>query len=76
MPLEGIIDIAEEKSRLTKALEKLTKEIGGLKGRIDNPNFAASAPEDVVEDVRTNLDARMDEAAKLTAALTRLSEIS
>ena len=76
IPLAGIIDIAEEKSRLTKALEKLDKEIAGLKGRIDNPNFAASAPEDVVEEVRTNLDARMDEAAKLNAALTRLSEIS
>ncbi len=76
IPLAGIIDIAEEKSRLTKALDKLTKEIGGLKGRINNPNFVASAPEDVVEEVRTNLDAREEEAAKLTAALTRLAEIS
>ncbi len=76
IPLAGIIDIAEEKSRLTKALEKLNKEIAGLKARFNNPNFIASAPEDVVEEVRTNLDARNDEAAKLTAALTRLSEIS
>ena len=76
IPLAGIIDIAEEKSRLTKALEKLAKEIGGLKGRINNPNFVASAPEDVVEEVRSNLDARQDEAAKLNAALTRLSEIA
>jgi valyl-tRNA synthetase len=76
IPLAGIIDIAEEKSRLTKALDKLGKEIGGLKGRINNPNFVASAPEDVVDEVRTNLEARMEEAAKLTAALTRLAEIS
>ena len=76
IPLAGIIDIAEEKSRLTKALEKLGKEIAGLNGRFKNPNFIASAPEDVVEEVRTNLDARLDEAAKLTAALTRLAEIS
>ena len=76
IPLAGIIDIAEEKSRLTKALEKLGKEIAGLNGRFKNPNFIASAPEDVVEEVRTNLVARQDEASKLNAALTRLAEIS
>ncbi len=76
IPLAGIIDIAEEKSRLTKALEKLAKEIAGLNGRFKNPNFIASAPEDVVEEVRTNLDARNEEAAKLNAALTRLAEIA
>ena len=76
IPLAGIIDIAEEKSRLTKALEKLNKEIAGLNGRFKNPNFIASAPEDVVEEVRTNLVARQDEASKLNAALTRLAEIS
>ena len=76
IPLAGIIDIAEEKSRLTRALEKLNKEIAGLNGRFKNPNFIASAPEDVVEEVRTNLVARQDEASKLNAALTRLAEIS
>ncbi len=75
IPLAGIIDIAEEKSRLTKALDKLSKEIAGLKGRLNNPNFAKSAPEDVVEEARTNLEAREDEAAKLNVALSRLAEL-
>jgi len=75
MPLEGIIDIAEEKARLSKALEKLGKEIGGLKGRLNNPAFVASAPEEVVEEARANLEAREDEAGKLDAALGRLAEI-
>jgi valyl-tRNA synthetase len=75
IPLEGIIDIAEEKSRLSKSLDKLNKEIAGLNGRLDNPNFAKSAPEEVVDEARTNLEARMDEAAKLRSALNRLSEI-
>ncbi len=44
LPLEGIIDIAEEKARLQKSLDKLEKEIDGLKGRLNNPKFAASAP--------------------------------
>lgn len=75
MPLEGIIDIAEEKARLSKALEKLGKEIGGLKGRLGNPAFVASAPEEVVDEARANLEAREDEAGKLDAALKRLAEI-
>jgi valyl-tRNA synthetase len=75
IPLAGLIDIAEEKARLTKTMEKLAKEIGGLKGRLNNPSFVASAPEDVVDEAKANLEAREDEAAKLTAALKRLSEL-
>ncbi len=75
IPLSGIINIAEEKARLSKTMEKLSKEIHGLKGRLDNPAFAISAPEEVVEEARANLAARADEAAKLQAALTRLAEI-
>jgi len=75
IPLAGLIDIAEEKGRLSKTMEKLAKEIGGLKGRLHNPNFVASAPDDVVEEAKANLEAREEEAAKLTAALKRLSEI-
>ncbi|MBL9046049.1 MAG: valine--tRNA ligase [Tabrizicola sp.] len=75
IPLQGLIDIAEEKSRLQKALDKLMKEIGGLKGRLDNPNFAKSAPEDVVMEAQSNLEARQDEADKIKAALARLADL-
>jgi valyl-tRNA synthetase len=75
IPLAGLIDIAEEKARLAKTMDKLAKEIGGLKGRLHNPNFVASAPDDVVEEAKANLEAREEEAAKLTGALKRLSEI-
>ena len=69
------VDRAEEKTRLSKAYDKLAKEIGGLKGRLNNPNFATSAPEEVVEECKTDLSAREDDAAKLQAALKRLAEI-
>ena len=75
LPLEGLIDIAEEKARLQKAADKLGKEIGGLKGRLDNPNFAKSAPEDVVAEAQSNLEARQEEAAKLREALARLADL-
>jgi valyl-tRNA synthetase len=75
IPLQGLIDVAEEKARLQKALDKLAKEIGGLKGRLNNPNFAKSAPEDVVMEAQSNLEAREDEAAKIEAALRRLADL-
>ncbi len=75
LPLEGIIDIDAEKARLQKSLDKLGKEIGGLKGRLNNPKFAASAPEDVVAEAQANLGARQEEADQLQAALDRLAEI-
>jgi valyl-tRNA synthetase len=76
LPLEGIIDIAAEKARLEKTLGKLAKELGGLRGRLNNPKFASSAPEDVVEETRANLAAREEEEAKIKAALDRLSELA
>ncbi|MBM1631373.1 valine--tRNA ligase [Sulfitobacter mediterraneus] len=75
LPLAGLIDIGEEKARLQKSLEKLAKEIGGLKGRLNNPKFAASAPEEVVAEAQANLDARQEEADQLQAALDRLAEM-
>jgi len=74
LPLEGVIDIAAEKARLSKALEKLGKDIGGLRGRLANPKFVASAPEEVVEETRGQLAAAEDEAGRLEAALRRLAE--
>ncbi len=75
LPLEGIIDIAAEKARLQKSVDKLGKEIGGLKGRLNNPKFAASAPEDVVAEAQANLEARQEEADQVQAALDRLAEL-
>ncbi|MGR3630052.1 MAG: valine--tRNA ligase [Sulfitobacter sp.] len=75
LPLAGLIDIDAEKARLQKSLDKLGKEIGGLKGRLNNPKFAASAPEEVVAEAQANLAARQEEADQLQAALDRLAEL-
>ena len=60
---------------LWDSVRKLEKEIGGLRGRLNNPKFVESAPEDVVAEARENLALREEEAAKLQAALDRLSEL-
>ncbi len=76
LPLADIIDIGAEKERLEKAMGKLTKELGGLRGRLNNPKFVASAPKEVVEEAKANLAAREEEEAKLNEALARLAEIA
>ena len=73
--LLGLATGAKEQARITKALEKLAKEMGGLKGRLNNPNFAGAAPPEVVEEARGNLALREEEEAQLKAALARLAEI-
>src|SRR5690606_20112851 len=75
LPLAGLIDIAEEKSRLQEGLDKRGKESGGLKGRLDNPDLANSAPEDVVAEAKSNREAREEEAGKVRAALARLADL-
>ncbi|KPD11104.1 valine--tRNA ligase [Phaeobacter sp. 11ANDIMAR09] len=75
LPLADIIDVAAEKARQEKNLGKLAKELGGLRGRLKNPKFAASAPEEVVAEARENLSLREEEEAKIKEALARLQEI-
>ena len=75
LPLADIIDVEAEKARLEKNLGKLAKELGGLRGRLKNPKFVASAPDEVVAEARENLALREEEEAKLKDALSRLKEI-
>ena len=75
LPLADIIDVDEEKARLEKSLGKLAKEIGGMRGRLGNPKFVASAPDEVVEETRANLAEREEEEGLMKAALKRLAEI-
>ena len=75
LPLADVIDVGEEKARLEKTLGKLAKEIGGMRGRLSNPKFVASAPDEVVEETRANLAEREEEEGLMKAALKRLEEI-
>ena len=72
VPLEGVIDIAAERDRLTKALAAATKERDGLAGRLNNPSFVERAKPEAVEKARADHAAKEAEADRLTAALARL----
>ena len=75
LPLDGVIDVAAEKDRLTKAMGKLDKDLNGLRGRLKNPKFAESAPPEVVAETQELLASKEADHAKLTAALARIADM-
>ena len=72
LPLEGVIDIAAERDRLTKALAAAEKERDSLSQRLANPNFTERAKPEAVEKARSDHEAKAAEAERLRAALERL----
>jgi valyl-tRNA synthetase len=72
LPLEGVIDIAAERDRLTKALAAAEKERDSLSQRLANPNFTDRAKPEAVEKARSDHEAKAAEAERLRAALERL----
>ena len=72
LKLADLIDIAAEKTRLTKALEASTKEAKSLEGRLSNPAFAQKAKPEAVEKARADHAMHAAEATRLAAALARL----
>jgi valyl-tRNA synthetase len=65
VPLEGLIDFAQERQRLTKEIEKLGAEAAKLQAQLANPQFAERAPAEKVAEVR----ARIDDIAQRTLQL-------
>ena len=72
IPLEGVIDIAAEKTRLEKALAASQKEAKSLEGRLSNPSFVEKAKPEAVEKARADHAMHAAEAQRLAAALARL----
>jgi valyl-tRNA synthetase len=55
LPMEGLIDVAAEKARLTKELEKIESEITKAEQKLNNPNFTSKAPPQVLQEHQQRL---------------------
>ena len=71
IPLEGLVDFDEELKRINKSIEKLTKDIGILSGKLSNEKFVANADEDVIAADRALLAQSKVQLDSLRDALTR-----
>jgi len=70
--LEGVVDLAAERARLAKEIERADKDIGFLRGKLGRPDFVARAPADVVEKERGRLAEQETIREKLAASLLAL----
>ena len=72
VPMDGVIDVEAERTRLNKDLAKLKAEVDRLEVKLANPNFADRAPADVVGAERNKQIAAEDALRKVKAQLERL----
>ncbi|SEE15576.1 valyl-tRNA synthetase [Rhizobiales bacterium GAS191] len=72
LPLAGVIDIAAERTRLTKERDRLTGDIAKIDAKLANADFIKRAPEEVVDEQRERRDTALARIARLEDALKRL----
>jgi valyl-tRNA synthetase len=72
LPLGDVIDFAKERARLQKELEKAQGEIARVDAKLNNADFVARAPEDVIEEQREKRAEAEALAMRLKEAVARL----
>ncbi|RKU27430.1 valine--tRNA ligase [Candidatus Poribacteria bacterium] len=72
IPLEGVIDLDEEKTRLSKRYQQIVKDIKAAQKTLENPQFVERAPEIVVQQKKDLLDRLSIEHDKLERSLAML----
>jgi valyl-tRNA synthetase len=70
VPLEGLIDFAQERARLRREQEKLQQEAEKLEAQLGNSDFVARAPAEKVAEWR----ARIADITQRTAAMDQMME--
>ena len=70
--LEGVVDLAAERNRLLKEIERADKEIVFLAGKLDRPEFVERAPAEVVERERARLAEQQRIHDKLSTSLAAI----
>ncbi len=72
VPLEGLIDFAQERQRLRREQEKLQAESGKLETQLANPNFVDRAPAERVNEVRQRLTDIAGQTSQLQQTIENL----
>src|SRR6266542_2347050 len=70
--LHGVVDVAAERARLTKEIERARREIAFLAGKLARRDFVERAPAEVVARERERLDEQQEIVGKLTQSLAAL----
>ena len=73
VPLEGLIDIESERTRLQKEIDRLQGVMDGTEKKLANPQFTERAPKEVVDREREKLSHIKTNLEKLKTNLQHLS---
>ncbi len=75
LPLAGLIDVAEERARLNKEIEKVQKDVDFFTKKLSNKNFVDNAPAQVLEKDRAKLSAANEKMQILMASLVKIEAL-
>uniref|UniRef100_UPI0026C6E968 histone H1-like repetitive region-containing protein n=1 Tax=Corallococcus coralloides TaxID=184914 RepID=UPI0026C6E968 len=73
VPLAGLVDLDAERDRLKKEIARAEQELASLQRKLDNPNFVARAPPDVVEKDKARVTELQERTVKLQDHLQRIA---
>ncbi len=76
VPMAGLIDVAAELARLDKELEKATKDLKRVQGKLGNEKFTANAPAEVVAKEQEKADALNKSVSQLKAQKARIEALA
>ena len=72
LPLEGLLDVEKEKTRLEKELGKLDKTLKGVEAKLGNEKFISKAPAEVIEKAKNNRDELISQRDRLADTMKQL----
>jgi valyl-tRNA synthetase len=75
VPLAGLIDTAAERDRLGKQLARVLADAEKCRRKLDNPDFVANAPEEIVAKERARAEEFGQRVARLEQQIARLAEL-
>src|SRR5699024_876164 len=74
LPLEGLIDIDKELTRLEGELDKLNKEVERVDKKLSNEGFVSKAPAKVVEAEKEKQNDYIEKREKVKARIQELQK--
>lgn len=75
LPLAGLINIDEEIARLEKELDKWTKEVSRVQGKLSNERFVSKAPQKVVDEEKAKEQDYLEKQATVKARIEELKTV-
>jgi valyl-tRNA synthetase len=72
LPLEGLVDLEQERRRLRAEIERLDGQVAGAEKKLANEQFVGRAPAEVVQKEREKVGAFSEQRSKLREKLSAL----